>query len=395
MTRGRVAPERLVDALAELEPAAVSDRAAVRVVRAPGRVNLIGEHTDYNLGLVLPVAIDREIHIAAVPTGDRRVELTRLDTGERLGFDLDVDRPRDGTWIDYVAGTAFALLDAGLPVRGIRGVIASDLPEGAGLSSSAALELAAAWALLDEAAVRTTDRLELARICQLAENEYVGVRTGLMDQFASSCGVAGSALLLDCRSLAWQPTALPSDVRLVVVHTGSPRRLDASPYNLRREQCDAAVAALRAVDPRVTSLRDVTRELLVAQRDRLDPVVARRAEHVIAENQRVLDVVAALEVGDLEAVGVAFAASHASLRDLYEVSSVELDALVDIAATVDGVVGSRMTGAGFGGCTVNLVRASAIGPLRRAIHREYHARSGRSAMILPVAAADGAGPMQP
>ena len=163
MTRGRVAPERLVDALAELEPAAASDRAAVRVVRAPGRVNLIGEHTDYNLGLVLPVAIDREIHIAAIPTGDRRVELTRLDTGERLGFELDIDRPRDGTWIDYVAGTAFALRDAGLPVRGIRGVIGSDLPEGAGLSSSAALELAAAWALLDEAAAATLDRLHLAR----------------------------------------------------------------------------------------------------------------------------------------------------------------------------------------------------------------------------------------
>jgi galactokinase len=395
MTRGRVAPERLVDALMELEPAAASNRAAVRVVRAPGRVNLIGEHTDYNLGLVLPVAIDREIHIAAVPTGDRRVELTRLDTGERLGFELDIDRPRDGTWIDYIAGTAFALRDAGLPVRGIRGVIGSDLPEGAGLSSSAALELAAAWAVLDEAAAATLDRLHLARICQRAEDGYVGVRTGLMDQFASSCGVAGSALLLDCRSLAWRRTRLPTDLRLVVVHTGSPRRLDASPYNLRREQCDSAVAALRAVDLRVTSLRDVTPDLLAAQRDRLDPVVARRAEHVIAENQRVLDVVAAFEVGDLEAVGVAFAASHASLRDLYEVSSVELDALVEIAARVDGVVGSRMTGAGFGGCTVNLVRASAIGPLRRAIDREYHARSGRSAMIFPVAAADGAGPVQP
>jgi galactokinase len=395
MTRGRVAPERLVDALMELEPAAASNRAAVRVVRAPGRVNLIGEHTDYNLGLVLPVAIDREIHIAAVPTGDRRVELTRLDTGERLGFELDIDRPRDGTWIDYIAGTAFALRDAGLPVQGIRGVIGSDLPEGAGLSSSAALELAAAWAVLDEAAAATLDRLHLARICQRAEDGYVGVRTGLMDQFASSCGVAGSALLLDCRSLAWRRTRLPTDLRLVVVHTGSPRRLDASPYNLRREQCDSAVAALRAVDLRVTSLRDVTPDLLAAQRDRLDPVVARRAEHVIAENQRVLDVVAAFEVGDLEAVGVAFAASHASLRDLYEVSSVELDALVEIAARVDGVVGSRMTGAGFGGCTVNLVRASAIGPLRRAIDREYHARSGRSAMIFPVAAADGAGPVQP
>jgi galactokinase len=395
MTHGRVAPERLVDALAELEPAAASDRAAVRVVRAPGRVNLIGEHTDYNLGLVLPVAIDREIHIAAVPTGDRRVELTRLDTGERLGFELDIDRPRDGTWIDYIAGTAFALRDAGLPVRGIRGVIGSDLPEGAGLSSSAALELAAAWAVLDEAAAKTLDRLHLARICQSAENGYVGVHTGLMDQFASSCGVAGSALLLDCRSLAWRRTTLPTDLRLVVVHTGSPRRLDASPYNLRREQCDSAVAALRAVDPRVRSLRDVTPDLLAAQRDRLDPVVARRAEHVIAENLRVLDVVAAFEVGDLEAVGVAFAASHASLRDLYEVSSVELDALVEIAATVDGVVGSRMTGAGFGGCTVNLVRASAMGPLRRAIDREYHPRSGRSAMIFPVAAADGAGPVQP
>ena len=280
------------------------------------------------------------------------------------------------------------------PRPGIRGVIASDLPEGAGLSSSAALELAAAWALLDEATLAATDRLELARICQRAENEYVGVRTGLMDQFASSCGVAASALLLDCRSLAWQPASLPNDIRLVA-HTGSSRRLDGSSYNQRRDQCEAAVGALRAVDPRVGSLRDVTLEMLAAERHRLDPVVARRAEHVVAENQRVLDVVAALDAGDLEAVGVAFAASHASLRDLYEVSSIELDALVEIATTVAGVVGARMTGAGFGGCTVNLVRAGAVESLRRAIDREYHARSGRSAMIIPVAAADGAGPVQP
>jgi galactokinase len=360
------------------------------VVRAPGRVNLIGEHTDYNDGFVLPAAIDLEIRMAYRPTDDRRVELVRLDTGERDGFDLDMQRPKAGTWLDYVVGAAWALGLAGKPLTGLRGVIASTLPPNAGLSSSAAIELASAWALLDDIAP-SVDRFELARICQVAENQYVGVQSGLMDQFAESCGVEGAALLLDCRSSDWRPIPLPADLALVVCHTGSARRLNHSEYNVRRSQCEAAVAALAVVDPEVRSLRDVTVELLDRESGRLDPVSARRARHVVAENERVDATVKALAAGDLAAVGDLFAASHASLRDLFEVSSGELDAMVEIARSVPGVVASRMTGAGFGGCTVNLVRPDAVKALRSTVERDYPARTGLTPMVLPVRATAGAG----
>ena len=318
------------------------------------------------------------------------MELVRLDTGERDGFDFDKARPKAGTWLDYVAAAAWALGKAGKPLTGLRGVIASTLPPSAGLSSSAAIELASAWALLDEAAP-SVDRFELAQICQVAENQYVGVQCGLMDQFAESCGVEGSALLLDCRSLEWRPIPLPPDLSLVVCHTGSARRLDQSQYNVRRSQCEAAVAALAAIDPDIRSLRDVTPELLTREGGRLDPVVARRASHVVAENERVIATVTALAAGDLSAVGDLFAASHDSLRDLFEVSSAELDAMVEIARGVPGVVASRMTGAGFGGCTVNLVRPDAVEALRSAVDREYPARTGLTPTVLPVRVTDGAG----
>jgi galactokinase len=380
--------DALVDALLALEPSL--DTAQVRIVRAPGRVNLIGEHTDYNLGLVLPMAIDREIRIAYVPSGDGRVELTRLDTAEHRAFDLFRPRPSDGSWLDYVAGTAFALREAGLPTAGLRGVIGSNLPEDSGLSSSAAIELAAAWTLLDGAASEV-DPLRLATICQRAENGYVGVQSGLMDQFAEACGIPGHALLLDCRSLEWHAVALPDDVSIVICHTGSARRLGGSEYNLRRSQCDAAVAALARSDPSIHSLRDVTMDLLDAHRNALDPVVARRAEHVIAENERVRTAISALEAGDLGRLGDAMRASHASLRDLYEVSSPELDALVDIATDVPGVIGARMTGAGFGGCTVNVVRPGAVDRLRTAVVDRYPARTGLTPRVFAVKAAAGAG----
>ena len=383
-------PEALIDALVELEPSAAGRRKDIRVVRAPGRVNLIGEHTDYNDGLVLPAAIDLEIRIAYLPTDDRRVELVRLDTGERDGFDLDAQRSKAGTWLDYVAGTAWALDEAGLPLTGLRGVIASTLPPNAGLSSSAAIELASAWALLDDAAPGV-DRFRLARLCQRAENGYVGVQSGLMDQFAESCGVAGSAVLLDCRSHEWRAIPLPPDVELVVCHTGSPRHLDGSGYNLRRSQCGAAVATMAELDPSVRSLRDVTPEALDDARDRLDPVARRRAEHVVTENARVAATVAALDAGDLAAVGRLFAESHASLRDGFEVSSPELDAMVEIADEVPGVIAARMTGAGFGGCTVNLVRPDAVEALRSAVETLYPARTGLTPMVLAVRAVDGAG----
>ena len=277
-----------------------------------------------------------------------------------------------------------------LPTAGLRGVITSTLPENAGLSSSAAIELAVAWGLLGNAA-DGVDRLKLAQICQRAENAFVGVQSGLMDQFSVSCALAGVALLLDCRSLEWRPVALPDGVALVVCHTGSQRRLEASEYNVRRAECEAAVEGLARLDPSIRSLRDVSPELLARGAPTLDPVVARRAAHIVAENERVLTVVAAFEAGDLATVGEAFHAGHVSLRDLFEISSPELDALVEIAETVPGVVAARMTGGGFGGCTVNLVRPDAIEPFTTAVFEQYPARTGLDPMVIPVAAAEGVG----
>jgi galactokinase len=374
--------------LAALEPR-VGDVASVRLVRAPGRVNLIGEHTDYNEGFVLPIAIDRAITIALIPTDDRRVTVTLAETGETASFDLDSIGPRTGLWIDYVAGTAWAMADAGLPLQGFRGLLDSDLPQSAGLGSSAALELASALAL-SGGRDPATDRLTLARIAQRGENVHVGVSCGLMDQFASAFGQAGSAVLLDCQSLAHRAVTLDlNDVALVICHSGSPRRLEASAYNKRRAECEAAVAAIAAVEPGVSSLRDLTPTTLDAAIS-LDPVLAHRARHVVNENERVLEAAAALEIGDLEQVGRLFSASHASLRDLYDVSSPELDALVDIAESVPGVLGSRLTGAGFGGCTVTLARREAVTALTAAILERYPARTGLTPRVFEVQPSRGA-----
>ena len=384
-------PTRLAERLVAFDRRAAAERDAVRVVRAPGRVNLIGEHTDYNEGFVLPIAIDLAISIAFVPTDDRRVTLTREDDGQTVGFPVDLPGAPTGDWEDYVAGTAWAMSEAGLPLRGFRGLLASDLPQGAGLSSSAALELASALALSggDEPPV---DRPTLARIAQRAENEYVGVQCGLMDQFASADGVEGAALLLDCRSLEHRAIPLMlGDVALVVTHSGSVRRLEASAYNERRAQCDAAVTAIARAHPEVRSLRDVTLPMLDEVDDVLEPVLVRRARHVIEENGRVLQAAEAFEAGDHASVGRLFGESHASLRDLYEVSSPELDALVDITEAVRGVYGSRLTGAGFGGCTVTLVRREAIPELTAAVEERYPARTGLTPRIFEVTPAAGAG----
>ncbi|MGK2851409.1 MAG: galactokinase [Candidatus Limnocylindrales bacterium] len=385
----RIGPIDLSRRLAAIDSAAAAAPSAIRVVHAPGRVNVIGEHTDYNQGFVLPAAIDLGITIALLPTDDRHVELTLADTGEHDGFDLDAIGERRGRWIDYVAGTAWALTQAAVPLRGFRGLLASDLPSGAGLSSSAAIELASAWALNggDRPPLPTMD---LARAAQRAENAYVGVQTGLMDQFAVAFGEADHALLLDCRSLEHRAVSLPAGTSLVICHSGSPRKLASSEYNTRRSECDRAVAGLATLDPGVTSLRDVTVELLERGRDRLDDAAYRRARHVVTENARVLAVIDALLAGDVPAVGAALDASHASLRDDFEVSSPALDALVDIAQGVDGVIGARLTGAGFGGCTVNLVHDEAVDALRAAVMSGYGTRTGLTARVFEVRAADGA-----
>ncbi len=297
MTAPALDPGLLRQRLAELEPGAVRDSSEPPIlVRAPGRVNLIGEHTDYNGGYVLPVAIDLEIRICFVPTHDRSVALTRLDTGERGSFDLDdVGGPQD-SWIDYVAAVASALGAAGVPTSGLRGVIASDLPISSGLSSSAALELAAAWALA--VSQPPLEPMELARLAQRAENEYVGVRSGIMDQFAVAFGRADAALLLDCRSLEYRPVPLRlQEASLVVCDSHAPRDLADSAYNERRRECEAVVERLQALGEVVETLRDVDATMLDRHAAELDPVGLARAGHVLSENQRVLATVEALVGG--------------------------------------------------------------------------------------------------
>jgi galactokinase len=391
VSRDTLDPERLRERLRLVDPVAgASSSAALRVVRAPGRVNLIGEHTDYNDGFVMPAAIRLEIRLAILPTDDRRVRITLDETGETDGFDLDDIGPPTGRWIDYVAGVAWALAAAGRPMSGFRGLLASDLPRGAGLSSSAALGMAAALALLGPNA--DVPPLPRALAGRRSENGYVGVQSGIMDELASAAGIADHAIVIDCRSLEWRPVPLPlSDVALVVCHSGSSRRLDSSAYNERRAECERAVVAIAAIDPGVRSLRDVDAPMLAAASSRMDPVAARRARHVVDEDARVLETEHALAIGDLAEVGRLFAASHASLRDLFEVSSPELDALVEIAASTDGVVAARMTGAGFGGSTVNLVRRDRVAAFRDAIEHDYPVRTGLRPMVLEVDAVDGAG----
>jgi galactokinase len=368
-----------------------TDPAGIRVVRAPGRVNLIGEHTDYNGGFVLPAAIDLGIAIAYIPTDDRQVELTLVATGERATIDLDAIGKPTGTWVDYVAGTAWALAAAGVPLTGFRGALTSDLPTGAGLSSSAALELVTAWALAG-AAPPPLEPLELARVCQIAENQYVGVQSGLMDQFASACGKAGSALFLDCRTLEHRTVPIPDGLRLVVVHSGVTHQHGGGEYNTRRAECERAVAELSGLSGRpLSQLRDVDAEMLNRYGSRLDPVERRRAEHIVGENARVLETEAAMRADDRPAIGRLFAESHASMRDLFEITTPEMDTLVEIAAATPGVVAARMTGGGFGGCTIKLVEPDALEALRGSVERDYATRAGRTPRLWEVQAATGAG----
>jgi len=359
-------------------------------VRAPGRVNLIGEHTDYNGGFVLPLAIDLDVRIALTPRPDRRVRLTRADTGGSVDLDLDQLPGPGDAWHDYVAGTAWALQDAGQPTFGFDGLLVTTLPIGSGLSSSAALEIVTAWALSGPAGP-AIEPLGLARLAQRAENVHVGVMCGLMDQFASACGVAGHALLLDCRSTEWRAVPLPPDLALVVIHSGVSHAHGDNEYNARRAACERVVAAIAVERPDISLLRDVDLATLEEARDRLEGRDLERARHVITENARVLDAVVALERGDHAALGELMAGSQASMRDDYEISCPEIDALVDITVAAPGVVGSRMTGGGFGGCTVTLVAPEAVDTLRERVEHEYPARTGLVPRIWTLRAVDGAG----
>ncbi|RZU32081.1 galactokinase [Blastococcus saxobsidens] len=347
------------------------------VVRSPGRVNLIGEHTDYNDGFVLPAALDRGTVVLARRRPDRRLRTTalRMDaTDERPLADL---RPHEGPeWSRYVAGTAAVLLADGHDVPGADLLVDSDLPIGAGLSSSASLELGVLVALLALAG-EVLPPEQLARLGQRVENDVVGVRSGVMDQLAVACGAAGHAVLVDCRSLRTERVPVPDGVRILVLDSAVPRTLAGSAYNRRRAECEEALTRLRPVRPGLAALRDVTPDLLAEHAHLLGEVPLRRARHVVEENERVLRSVSALARCDVAEFGELMNRSHASLRDDYEVSVAELDTLVDLAVATPGILGARLTGAGFGGCAVALVRADDAAAAAASITARYRSATGR------------------
>lgn len=360
------------------------------VYRAPGRVNLIGEHTDYNDGFVMPAAIDLYTEAAIKPRDDRALFIRSETLSESFTFDLDEPGPQTrGHWTDYVRGVAVTLERAGYRLRGADIAITSNVPIGAGLSSSAALEVATGLAMLATSGVEI-DRIELAKLCQHAENEFVGMRCGIMDQFISCRGRAGTALMLDCRSLEHRLLPLPEDARLVICNTMVKHELGSSEYNTRRAECETGVRHFSERLADIRALRDVSLADLERSGGDLDEVIFQRCRHVITENARVMEAASALERGDLQAFGNLMAESHRSLRDDYQVSCSELDAMVDLAARIEGVYGARMTGGGFGGCTINLVRADSVAGFKRTVARDYEQATGLAPEIFVCSTADGA-----
>lgn len=364
---------------------------AEHVVRAPGRVNLIGEHTDYNDGFVLPVAIERDMMVAFAARPDREVTLYSLDFGEAATFSLDDIRKDEAhTWSNYARGVARELQGAGISLTGLDAVTQGNIPIGAGLSSSAAFEVAMGLAFLTAAATEL-DRVQLALIAQRAENRFVGVQSGIMDQFISALGQAGHALLIDTRALTSRPVPLPAGAQVVICDTMTRRGLVGSAYNERRRQCEEAVRILQGVLPGIRALRDVSPDDLARHSDLLPPIVLQRARHVVTEDARVLEAVQALEAGQAERFGQLMGASHISLRDDYQVSSRELNLMVEIAQRAPGCLGARMTGAGFGGATVNLVREHDVPAFIEAVAAAYEEQTGLQPEITATTAAAGAG----
>jgi galactokinase len=359
--------------------------------RAPGRVNLIGEHTDYNDGFVMPAAIDRFTTVAIAPRADRTL-MVRSDAYPDA-VTIDLDRPGHGplgSWSDYVRGVAAVLERRGHRLSGADMTITSDVPIAAGLSSSAALEVAAGYALLDVSG-HAIDRTALALACQEAEQVFQGTRCGVMDQFIACHGRAGHALMLDTRTLDTDWLPLPDGIAVIVCNTMTKHALATDGYNERRADCEAGVRALAIRLPRIRALRDVTLADLAAHRDALPERLFRRCRHVVTENARVQAAAAALRDVDLDALGRLMGDSHDSMRDDYEISTDELDLLVECAREADGTIGARMTGGGFGGCTVNLVHAAQARSFAAAIRSRYTAATGRVPDIYTCAASDGVG----
>jgi galactokinase len=363
---------------------------------APGRVNLLGEHVDYNGGMVLPAAINRAVHIAAEPMPGNHIALTALDLGEKVEFAttdlnsrMDVHGNTLPLWALYPAGVAWVLKQRGLKLSGMNAVFTSDVPIGAGLSSSAAVEVA--FAVLWQAISGwEMDRMKLALACQEAENRYVGVNCGIMDQFASANGVEDHALYFDTRSLEWHPVPLPPDTVIVIADSGVRRSLTTSAYNDRRKACEEALALLKRDLPEIRDLRDVKPDVFKQLEHKLPEVTRKRARHVVNECARMEKVTNVLQRGNAEAFGKLMLECHASLRDDYEVSCKELNILVELARELPGCYGARLTGAGFGGCTVNLVKTDQAELFIKRLKEGYRLAANHQADVYLCRASQGA-----
>jgi len=362
-----------------------------RIIRAPGRVNLIGEHTDYNDGFVLPIAIDRDIWMAARARSDDKVNLHDLRLNLFSSFSLsDIKRSEmeEEIWANYPKGVMHFLQEEGYRLKGMDIALYGDVPQEAGLSSSAAFEMVTAMTcqVINELDI---DPIDMIKLCQRAENEFVGVNCGIMDQFISRLGRKDSALLLDCRDLTYEH--VPLDLfKIIICDTRVKRGLVSSKYNTRREECNTATKLLSQHYLGVKALRDISPPQFEEAKDNLPEIVRKRCKHVVYENERTLKAVECLKKGDMEELGKAMSESHNSLRDDYEVSCPELDVMVEIASQVEGVIGARMTGAGFGGCTINLVEENRFEELIAAIEREYPQRTKLEPKIYICRAVNGA-----